>query len=107
VKLLLLERLLDLRRRHHEALGPAGGYRPLDASGRDQSRVVAFARGDSVVGVLTRWWQRRGPMGAARLALPDGSWRNVLTGSGPWSGTVRAADLIRPLPVAALERVEP
>ncbi len=58
-----------------------------------------------MVGVVTRWWQRRGPLGEATLTLPDGGWRNVLTGSGPWSGDVGVADLIGPLPVAALERV--
>ena len=44
-------------------------------------------------------------LGLVDLALPVGRWSNVLTGSGPWSGTVAVADLIGALPVAALERV--
>jgi (1->4)-alpha-D-glucan 1-alpha-D-glucosylmutase len=105
VKLHVLTRLLDLRTRHTDALGPGCDYRAFDVTGRDAGRVVAFARGDSVVGVLTRWWQRRGRLRAARLVLPEGSWTNVLTGSGPWAGKVKVAEVIAPLPVAALERV--
>ncbi len=105
VKLHILSRLLDLRARQRDALGPEGDYRPLEPTGRDERRVIAFARGDSVVGVLTRWWQGRGAPGRARLALPQGPWMNVLTGSGPWEGSVKVAEVIGPLPVAALERV--
>jgi (1->4)-alpha-D-glucan 1-alpha-D-glucosylmutase len=105
VKLHVLTRLLDVRTRHTDALGPGGDYRALDVTGRDEGRVIAFARGDSVVGVLTRWWQRRGRLRAARLVLPEGSWTNVLTGSGPWAGRVKVAEVMAPLPVAALERV--
>jgi (1->4)-alpha-D-glucan 1-alpha-D-glucosylmutase len=105
VKLYVLSRLLDLRARQPEAVGPEGDYRALDATGRDERRVIAFARGDTVVGVLTRWWQRHGGLGAAQLSLPEGRWVNALTGSGPWSGKVKVAEVIAPLPVAALERV--
>jgi (1->4)-alpha-D-glucan 1-alpha-D-glucosylmutase len=105
VKLHVLTRLLDLRSRHPEALGPEGRYRALATQGADEERVVAFSRGDAVVGIVTRWWQRRGPLGEATLTLPDGGWRNVLTGSGPWEGGVGVANLIGPLPVAGLERV--
>jgi (1->4)-alpha-D-glucan 1-alpha-D-glucosylmutase len=105
VKLHVLSRLLGLRARHPDALGPDGDYRALETSGRNERRVIAFARGDTVVGVLARWWQRRGGLGAARLTLPEGRWTNVLTGSGPWTGKVTVAELIGPLPVAALERV--
>jgi (1->4)-alpha-D-glucan 1-alpha-D-glucosylmutase len=105
VKLHVLTRLLQLRARQGEALGPGGAYRALQASGRNERRVIAFARGTSVVAVLTRWWQRHGALRAARLALPEGQWTNVLTGSGPWSREVRVEALIGPLPVAALERL--
>jgi (1->4)-alpha-D-glucan 1-alpha-D-glucosylmutase len=105
VKLHVLSRLLDLRARQPDALGPEGDYRALETTGRDERRVIAFARGDTVVGILTRWWQRRGGLGAARLSLPEGRWTNVLTGSGPWAGDVKVAEVIGPLPVAALERV--
>ena len=98
VKLHVLTRLLDLRARHADALGPGGDYRPLEADGRDEARVIAFARGDTVVGVLTRWWQRRGPLRAAGLTLPEGSWTNVLTGSGPWSGHGAGRESPRSLP---------
>ncbi len=104
VKLHVLSRLLRLRARQAEAFGPAGVYRPLTPSGPDEERVFAFARGEAVVGVLTRWWQVRRSLGAALLTLPEGRWTNVLTRSGPWSGAAPVADLIGPLPVAALER---
>jgi (1->4)-alpha-D-glucan 1-alpha-D-glucosylmutase len=105
VKLQVLHLLLQLRVRQLDALGRDGPYRPLSPSGPAAERVIAFVRGEAVVGVVTRWWQRHGPLEAVDLALPVGRWSNVLTGSGPWSGTVAVADLIGALPVAALERV--
>jgi (1->4)-alpha-D-glucan 1-alpha-D-glucosylmutase len=105
VKLHVLSRLLDLRTRHAEAVGPEGRYLPLEARGPDEDRIIAFGRGGSVVGVLTRWWQRRGPLGEATLDLPEGRWTNVLTASGSWTGSVEVAEVIGPLPVAALERL--
>jgi (1->4)-alpha-D-glucan 1-alpha-D-glucosylmutase len=104
VKLHVLTRLLHLRRRHGNGLGHEGGYRALEAGGPEEGRVIAFARGDAVVGVLTRWWQRTGAPPDATLALPEGRWTNVLADSGPWEGEARVAELIGPLPVAALER---
>jgi (1->4)-alpha-D-glucan 1-alpha-D-glucosylmutase len=105
LKLLVLTRLLHLRSRQAESLGPEGAYTPLEARGPDETRVIAFGRGDAVVGVLTRWWQRSGAPPDATLVLPEGRWANVLTGSGPWSGEVRVGELIGGLPVAALERL--
>jgi (1->4)-alpha-D-glucan 1-alpha-D-glucosylmutase len=104
VKLHVLTRLLHLRGRHEDALGPEGAYKALEAAGPEEGRVLAFVRGEEVVGVVTRWWQRAGAPPDATLGLPQGRWANVLTGSGPWSGEVRVGALIGPLPVAVLER---
>ncbi|MFN8534856.1 MAG: hypothetical protein U0556_15070 [Dehalococcoidia bacterium] len=40
------------------------------------------------------------------IAVPDGRWRNLLTGDEHEGGPVLLADLLRRFPVALLERVE-
>jgi (1->4)-alpha-D-glucan 1-alpha-D-glucosylmutase len=48
--------------------------------------------------------ERHGGWGEHTLALPEGSWRNALTGHGVDGGTVRLADVLSDLPVAFLLR---
>jgi (1->4)-alpha-D-glucan 1-alpha-D-glucosylmutase len=63
-KLALIQRALELRARRK-----LGAYEPLDVGGD----AVAFRRGDDVVVAL-------GLRGPARLRLPGGRWRDLLTG---------------------------
>ncbi len=98
-KLLVTARALRLRRDRPETF--AGSHQPLISA---NEHVVAFARGHDVVTVATRLpvgLRTAGGWGDARLALPPGRWRDVLTG--------RAADgalagMLDPLPVALLVR---
>jgi (1->4)-alpha-D-glucan 1-alpha-D-glucosylmutase len=39
------------------------------------------------------------------VEIPDGQWRNVLTGENLMGGGARISDLLRRFPVALLERV--
>jgi (1->4)-alpha-D-glucan 1-alpha-D-glucosylmutase len=69
-KLWLIERLLDLRRRHPEAF--AGTYEALDAG----PSTCAFVRGGEVlVAVALREDE-------PEVELPEGSWRDVVRGDG-------------------------
>ncbi|HEX5405748.1 MAG TPA: malto-oligosyltrehalose synthase [Pseudonocardiaceae bacterium] len=101
-KLLVVHKALTLRRDRPELMH---GYRPLTADGPAASHVLAFARTDLVT-VATRL-----PVGLAKaggwqdtvLALPPGTWTDVLTGRAV-GDRPRLADLMARYPVALLVR---
>jgi (1->4)-alpha-D-glucan 1-alpha-D-glucosylmutase len=101
-KLLVVSRLLRLRRERPELFLAESSYASLDAG----PRAVAFVRGGRVVTVAptravevehTGW-------GDDAVALPDGRWRDVLTGSVHEGGDVLLAVLLTDLPVTVLLR---
>ena len=95
-KLWLTQRLLADRRRRPDAYGPASGYRPLEGG----EHVVAFWRTGGVVTVVPRLAHGL-EWGNTTLALPAGSWTDVLTG-GVFDGCVQLAALLARFPVAVL-----
>ena len=101
--------VLALRARRPECFGAAGDHTPLVVDGPDAERVVAFARGDSTVTVVTRW-PTRGAIGAGTVVhLPQGEWSVVLgAGDAPvvGGGPTEVAALLGGWSAAALERVE-
>jgi (1->4)-alpha-D-glucan 1-alpha-D-glucosylmutase len=105
-KIRVVKAALQLRRaRPHTFL--RGGYHPVLAAGTAADHVVAFRRGDDVLVAVTRWTvhlERTG-WGDTVLAVPDGSWTDVLTGAVV-TGPVSATELFRELPVALLERAD-
>ncbi|MFC4011727.1 malto-oligosyltrehalose synthase [Nonomuraea purpurea] len=106
-KLLVTTQALRLRRR----LGGAAPYLPLSAEGSAAEHVIAFARGldartrPMAVAVATRLPVRlaRSGWGTTFLALPAGTWRDLLTG-GLYTGRIPLAHLLGQYPVALLER---
>jgi len=103
-KLLVVSRVLRARRDHPEWFA---GYEPVAVTGSAADHVVAFDRG-GVVAVATRL-----PVGLAAegwgdtaLQLPNGAWRDLLTGARVVSDVAGvAADRLLPrLPVALLIR---
>jgi len=100
-KLWLLGRVLALRARRPEAF--AGAYRPLAADGAQRDRVIAFSRGESLAVVAPRLVVGLESWGDTSLALPEGSWRDVLSDRGA-EGTVPLGELLATFPVAVLER---
>lgn len=108
-KLLVTSRALHVRRDAPEAfIGEGTGYAPLPTS---SGFAVAFARtagGDPrAITVATRLpvaLERFGGWGEHSLTLPEGRWRDVLTGGEHDGGTARLADLLTDLPVALLVR---
>ncbi|MFC5832394.1 malto-oligosyltrehalose synthase [Nonomuraea insulae] len=107
-KLLVTTQALRLRRR----LGGAAAYVPLRAEGDRAEHVIAFARGTAepeadprAVVVATRLPVRLAATGwvATTLALPSGTWRDLLTGN-LFTGRIPLAHLLGQYPVSLLER---
>jgi (1->4)-alpha-D-glucan 1-alpha-D-glucosylmutase len=106
-------RVLRARREHPDwFVGPASAYVPMATS---TGNAVAFGRGPSdgsapavnAVAVATRLpvaLDRHGGWAEHTLALPEGSWRDLLTGRELPGGSVRLADVLADLPVAFLTR---
>jgi len=109
-KLFVTRKLLALRRSHPELLTD-GDYQPLEVAGRSSEHLCAFmrSRGEArlVIAVprLVHRLYRDGAAdwGATSLALPAGSWRDVLTGGRLDGGVeVPVSRLLADFPVAVL-----
>ena len=106
-KLLVTSRALRLRRDRPEWFtGPTATVRRVRT---DSDHAFAVARGDSsgdhVVAVVTRLAASLDAWGDERLALPPGTWTDLLTGRALESdGEVPLARILDRLPVALLTR---
>jgi (1->4)-alpha-D-glucan 1-alpha-D-glucosylmutase len=102
-KLAVVTAALGLRRRRSGDFAASSTYRPLWAVGPRADHAVAYGRGGGVVVVVPRLGRRISDGWAGtRLALPDGSWRDLLGGE-TWSGDVALDELLGSWPVALLE----
>jgi (1->4)-alpha-D-glucan 1-alpha-D-glucosylmutase len=100
-KLWLMRRVLALRRQRPECFDARGAYMPLEVTGAERRRVVAFQRGSGVIVVaprltlsLTRGWRD------TQVVLPAGKFVDVLTGEPAVNGQLDA--LVARFPVALL-----
>jgi (1->4)-alpha-D-glucan 1-alpha-D-glucosylmutase len=101
-KLAVTRAALTLRRDRPELFG---AYRPVTAEGPAAEHCLAFDRGGAVT-VVTRLPHGLAAAGGWQdtvLTLPDGEWRELVSGRG-WSGSVPLAKLLADLPVALLAR---
>ncbi|CAM5779550.1 malto-oligosyltrehalose synthase [Cellulomonas persica] len=108
-KLLVTSRALRLRRDLPDAfVGPNAGYVPLaHSSGHAVTYARTVADEARVVVVATRLAasvDRLGGWADHTVAVPDGAWRDVLTGRDVAGGVVHVAPLLERLPVALLVR---
>jgi (1->4)-alpha-D-glucan 1-alpha-D-glucosylmutase len=103
-KLLVVSRVLRARRDHPEWFA---GYEPVEVTGSAADHLVAYDRGGVVVvatrlpvGLAAEGW------GDTALQLPNGAWRDLLTGERVVSDIagVAADALLTKLPVALLTR---
>jgi len=102
-KLALTRLALAVRASHQVAFDP-GTYEVLWARGPRSDHCVAFVRGGEVAVVVPRLVRNRGDGWAgSTIDLPAGEWVDRCNG-GRWSGTVDLDDLLRPWPLALLER---
>ena len=76
-----IERALGVRRQFPECFDARGVYTALAVVGDERHRVVAFQRGERVVTVAPRLTlSLTGGWRDTRVLLPEGRFRNVLTG---------------------------
>jgi (1->4)-alpha-D-glucan 1-alpha-D-glucosylmutase len=102
-KMWTIYQAFQVRRGHAAAFGEDGEYVPLAARGPKANHVVAFSRGGNVVVVVPRLVLKLGgKWGDTSLELPEGNWRNKLSGAAVQGGRVKLADLLRAFPVALL-----
>ncbi len=111
-KLRAVATVTELRRRHGECCA-GGAYQPLQVVGPDADRVVAFARGDELAVVVTRWPTMGSIRPDTQVHLPAGEW-DVRLGAvddgavddaeSVTAGRVALADLLGGWSVAVLER---
>jgi maltooligosyltrehalose synthase len=103
----LIRQALLLRHGQRERFGPQGDYQPLLAKGERAAHVVAFARGGGVVTVVPRLvLGLDGEWGSTTLQVPNGAWRNQLTGDDVDGRVTQMADLLARFPVALLSQKE-
>src|SRR5699024_5213071 len=107
-KVRLVAAVLRLRRRHPDAfVGAGAGYQPLPTS---TGHAVAFARtsGDQprALTVATRLPVALGRLGGwaqNTVVLPEGRWRDLLTGTEYDGGNRHLSEVLQHGPVAVLE----
>jgi len=104
-KLWLVHNALCLRKDQPEFLGPASSYTPIIAEGPKSDHLIAFLRADSLAAIAPRWplklandWQ------ATTLDLPQGQWKNRLTGDMVTGGRQSVQTLLDRFPVALLTK---
>ncbi|MGW8377154.1 malto-oligosyltrehalose synthase [Streptomyces sp. ODS28] len=99
---------LRLRSSHSEWFSDSGTYRPLYAEGEAAPHCLAFTRSERVVTAVTRLGLRLHAAGGwrdTRLPLPEGRWRDVLSGRPVGgAGGCAVAGLFADGPVALLVR---
>jgi len=104
-KMWLTHQALMLRRLHPQWFSPDAAYEPLPCSGIKAAHLIAFLRAGRVAIVVSRWPIRlRDSWAGAAITLPEGKWKNVLTGDAVRGGPARVQPLLRRFPVALLVR---
>ena len=118
LKLWVLRQALQVRRAHVDYVGVGSGYQPLPVDGVCADHLVVFARTDEVgtagvIVVAPRLPGRTmgedlsapvGPAWEAAITLPEGTWRDALTGRSLTGGQRAASQVLGVFPVALLIR---
>lgn len=103
-KLWLIRRGLEARK-DRETIFACGAHQPLAARGAKAGHALAFTRGGGVLALATRLPLRLGgDWQDTSLRLPDGAWRNALTGDSVSGGEHLLRDLLERFPVVLFVR---
>lgn len=104
-KLWMIQRALKVRRAYPNAFGTGGTYVPIEGQGGRAQHVIAFSRGEQVVTVAPRLviklqnnWED------TSVRIPEGTWKNELTGEELSGGTLHLSRVLARFPVALLVR---
>jgi (1->4)-alpha-D-glucan 1-alpha-D-glucosylmutase len=103
-KLWVVQRAMQLRRERPEWFGAEAAYAPVAVEGTQSERVIAYRRGERLVTVVPRWSYAAEVWGETVVEVPEGRWRNRLTGAEVAGGRVRVSALLVEFPVALLVR---
>ncbi len=103
-KLWVVHHALLLRREHPEWFGAEAEYVPLAVEGAWKQRVIAYRRGMEVLTVVPRWSHVAEAWGETAVEVPQGNWKNRLTGAEVVGGVTLVGELLREFPVALLTR---
>jgi (1->4)-alpha-D-glucan 1-alpha-D-glucosylmutase len=105
-KLWVTHRALMLRREHPEWFGAEADYAPVLATGAKAAHAVAYLRAGRVATLVPRFPVKLGDSWAGTtLTLPQGKWKNELTGDLTRGGDTPVQLLLRRFPVALLVKV--
>jgi (1->4)-alpha-D-glucan 1-alpha-D-glucosylmutase len=106
-KLWLIRQVLAERRHQPDLFAGGSEYEALSATGTAADHAIAFMRGGRAITVVPRLVVGLdGNWGDTTLDIPQGQWKNVLTGESIGSGAVPLAVLLSRFPVALLIRKE-
>jgi (1->4)-alpha-D-glucan 1-alpha-D-glucosylmutase len=106
-KLHVIHQALLLRREHPEWFGADAAYASVYATGAKAAHVAAFERAGKVIVVAPRHSLiLNGAWGDTVVTIPQGNWRNLLTGERIEGGETMIEQLLREFPVALLTREE-
>ncbi|MBA3602422.1 MAG: malto-oligosyltrehalose synthase [Parachlamydiaceae bacterium] len=104
-KLWLIYVALHLRKRKPECFGNEGTYTSLPVLGEKSEHVIAFQRGDGVIGVAPRFLIKlEGDWADTFLEIQSGLWLNVLTGEKFQGGRITIELLLKHFPIALLSK---
>ena len=104
-KLWLMRQALTLRRNRPKWFDGASSHETLPVHGTKAEHLVVFMRGGSAITVAPRLvLGLNGDWADTAIEVPEGQWRNELTGEDVTEGSVPLAGLLRKFPVALLAR---
>ena len=104
-KMWTIHQALRLRRERPEWLGAEAGYTPLAVDGAKRDHAIAYLRGERVVTVVPRLTVKLlGTWRDTTVLLPEGRWRNRLTGAVLEGGRSAVRGMLKDFPVALLVR---
>jgi (1->4)-alpha-D-glucan 1-alpha-D-glucosylmutase len=106
-KLWLVHAALCLRKQHPEWFGAEAAYTPILAGGPGSEHLIAYLRADRVAAIAPRWpLKLAGKWGKTSIDLPQGKWKNRLTGESVHGGQRKVQTLLERFPVALLTKEE-